>query len=598
MPIRIALAQINTTVGDFSGNTEKIVAAARDAHAQGARVLVTPELALAGYPPEDLLLRPAFFAASQKALSALCEALRPLAGLHVIVGHPFRRNANAKGGPASGTTHGAGGTANYDRHDNLNRAAHDAPPNLAPIDRSLPPRDTFNAASVIVDGEIIGTYLKQELPNGEVFDEKRYFASDPTPFVFEVDSVRFGVIICEDAWHRSAALLAQAQGAQVLLVPNASPYHLDKGDTRVQIVRERIRESGLPVVYVNAVGGQDELVFDGGSFVLDASGERVAQLPQFEEKLALVDFELGEGVPVAAPGATLARAEPIEAQVYRALVMGVRDYIGKNGFPGAILGLSGGVDSALVLAVACDALGADRVRAVMMPSRYTADISLVDAKDMAARVGVRYDIVEIAPMFQAFEGALASEFAGLPLDATEENIQARIRGTLLMALSNKFGSIVLTTGNKSEMAVGYCTLYGDMAGGFAVIKDIAKTLVYRLCHWRNGTDAFGTRDIIPERILTRAPSAELRENQTDQDSLPPYETLDAIMRMYMEEDRAVEDIVAAGYAAEDVNRIVRLIKINEYKRRQAPIGVRVTPRAFGRDWRYPVTSRYVDRVPV
>ncbi|WP_347556121.1 NAD+ synthase [Robbsia sp. KACC 23696] len=598
MPIRIALAQINTTVGDFSGNSEKIVAAARDAHAQGARVLVTPELALAGYPPEDLLLRPAFFAASQKALAALCEALRPFAGLHVIVGHPFRRNASANGGNASGTPHAGHGEASYDRHDNLNRAAHDGPPNLAAIDRSLPPRDTFNAASVIVDGDIIGTYLKQELPNGEVFDEKRYFASDPTPFVFEVDRVRFGVIICEDAWHRSAALLAQAQGAQVLLVPNASPYHLDKGDTRVQIVRDRIRESGLPVVYVNAVGGQDELVFDGGSFVLDASGERVAQLPQFEEKLGLIDFELGEGVPVAAPGATLARAEPIEAQVYRALVMGVRDYIGKNGFPGAIIGLSGGVDSALVLAVACDALGADRVRAVMMPSRYTADISLVDAKDMAARVGVRYDIVEIAPMFQAFEGALASEFAGLPLDATEENIQARIRGTLLMALSNKFGSIVLTTGNKSEMAVGYCTLYGDMAGGFAVIKDIAKTLVYRLCHWRNASDAFGTRDIIPERILTRAPSAELRENQTDQDSLPPYETLDAIMRMYMEEDRAPEDIVAAGYAAEDVNRIVRLIKINEYKRRQAPIGVRVTPRAFGRDWRYPVTSRYVDRVPV
>ncbi|WP_429497660.1 NAD+ synthase [Robbsia andropogonis] len=598
MPIRIALAQINTTVGDFSGNTEKIVAAARDAHAQGARVFVTPELALAGYPPEDLLLRPAFFAASQKALTALCQALRPLTGLYVVVGHPFRRNANANAAGVPAAARAPDGAANYDRHDNLNRATHDAPPNLAPIDRSLPPRDTFNAASLIVDGEIIGTYLKQELPNGEVFDEKRYFAFDPTPFVFEVDRVRFGVIICEDAWHRSAALLAQAQGAQVLLVPNASPYHLDKGDTRVQIVRERIRESGLPVVYVNAVGGQDELVFDGGSFVLDGSGERVAQLPQFEEKLGLVDFEVGEGVPVAAPGATLARAESIEAQVYRALVLGVRDYIGKNGFPGAIIGLSGGVDSALVLAVACDALGADRVRAVMMPSRYTADISLVDAKDMAARVGVRYDIVEIAPMFQAFEGALASEFAGLPLDATEENIQARIRGTLLMALSNKFGSIVLTTGNKSEMAVGYCTLYGDMAGGFAVIKDIAKTLVYRLCQWRNGTDVFRTRDIIPERILTRAPSAELRENQTDQDSLPPYETLDAIMRMYMEEDRAPEDIVAAGYAAEDVNRIVRLIKINEYKRRQAPIGVRVTPRAFGRDWRYPVTSRYVDRVPV
>ena len=563
MTTRIALAQINTTVGDFAGNLERLVAAARDAHASGARVMVAPELALSGYPPEDLLLRPAFFAASEKALASLCEALRPFAGLHVVVGHPYRRNVNAN----------------------------------APIERGLPPRDAFNAASVIANGEIIGHYLKQELPNGEVFDEKRYFASDPTPYVFEVDGIRFGLIICEDAWHRSAALLAKAAGAQVLLVPNASPYHLDKGDVRLDIIRARIRETGLPVVYVNAIGGQDELVFDGGSFVLDGGGERIAQLPQFVEKVGIVDLDGSQGAaPIAAPGATIARSESIEAQVYKALVLGVRDYIGKNGFPGAIIGLSGGVDSALVLAIACDALGAERVRTVMMPSRYTADISLTDAKDMATRVGVRYDVIEIAPMFEAFGTALAPEFEGRAEDATEENIQARIRGTLLMALSNKFGSIVLTTGNKSEMAVGYCTLYGDMAGGFAVIKDIAKTLVYRLCHYRNGTDEFGKRDIIPERILTRAPSAELRENQTDQDSLPPYDVLDAIMRMYMEEDWAPADIVAEGYAPEDVDRITRLIKINEYKRRQAPIGVRVTPRAFGRDWRYPVTSKYLDRV--
>lgn len=562
MTIRIALAQINTTVGDFAGNSQRLVAAAAEAYALGARIVVAPELALSGYPPEDLLLRPAFFAAAAAALDALRETLRPFAGLHVVVGHPCRRND--------------------DMH--------------APLDRSLPPRETFNAASVIADGEIVGTYLKQELPNGEVFDEKRYFASDPTPFVFDVDGVRFGVIICEDVWHRSAALLAKAAGAQVLLVPNASPYHLEKGDVRLGIVRERIRETGLPVVFVNAVGGQDELVFDGGSFVLDAQGEQAAHLPQFVERVCAVDFDAGPvPVPRAAPGTPLARRESPEAQVYQALVLGVRDYIGKNGFPGAIIGLSGGVDSALVLAIACDALGADRVRTVMMPSRYTADISLVDAQDMARRIGVRHDLIQIAPMFEAFGAALAPEFAGRDEDATEENIQARIRGTLLMALSNKFGAIVLTTGNKSEMAVGYCTLYGDMAGGFAVIKDIAKTLVYRLCRYRNGTDAYGARDVIPERILTRAPSAELRENQTDQDSLPPYDTLDAIMRMYMEEDRSPAEIVAAGYAPADVDRVTRLIRINEYKRRQAPIGVRVTPRAFGRDWRYPVTSRYVDR---
>jgi NAD+ synthase (glutamine-hydrolysing) len=343
------------------------------------------------------------------------------------------------------------------------------------------------------------------------------------------------------------------------------------------------------MVYVNLVGGQDELIFDGGSFVLDANGELVAKMAQFEEAVGYVDFDATAPVQGA-----IAADLSIEAQVYRALVVGVRDYIGKNGFPGAIIGLSGGVDSALVLAVACDALGPGRVRAVMMPSRYTAGISTTDARDMAERVGVKYDEIAIAPMFEAFRGALSTEFEGRAEDATEENIQARIRGTLLMALSNKFGSLVLTTGNKSEMAVGYCTLYGDMAGGFAVIKDIAKTLVYRVCHYRNGTDAYGRRDVIPERILTRAPSAELRENQTDQDSLPPYEMLDAIMRMYMEEDRSLAEIVAAGYAPDDVKRVTRLIKINEYKRRQAPIGIRVTHRAFGRDWRYPITSRFTE----
>lgn len=562
MKTRIALAQINVTVGDFAGNVARIVAAARAAHHDGAQLMIAPELALSGYPPEDLLLRPAFYAASAAALDELAMQLKAFDGLAVLVGHPMRA---ADGAP------GVDGNANR------------------PIERGVPPSDTYNAASLIVGGEIVGTYRKQDLPNAEVLDEKRYFATDTEPLVFELNGVKYGVLICEDAWHASAAQIARAAGAQVLLILNGSPYHMNKDAVRMEILRARIRETGLPMVYVNLVGGQDELVFDGGSFVLDASGELVAKMPQFEEGHAIVEFDGARPLP-----ARIAPELPLEAQVYRALVMGVRDYIGKNGFPGAIIGLSGGVDSALVLAVACDALGPDRVRAVMMPSRFTADISTTDAADMAQRVGVRYDEIAIAPMFDAFRAALAAEFEGRAEDATEENIQARIRGTLLMALSNKFGSIVLTTGNKSEMAVGYCTLYGDMAGGFAVIKDIAKTLVYRLCRYRNAAPEFATHDIIPERILTRAPSAELRENQTDQDSLPPYDVLDAIMRMYMEEDRPLADIVAAGYAEADVKRVTRLIKINEYKRRQAPIGIRVTHRAFGRDWRYPITSRFAE----
>jgi NAD+ synthase (glutamine-hydrolysing) len=560
MTTRIALAQINVTVGDFAGNAAKIANAARAAYHDGAKLLVTPELALSGYPPEDLLLRPAFYAASAAALASLAEQLKPFAGLHVIVGHPHRDNASGHG------------NANH-----VNR----------PIERGLPPIDTCNAASLIVDGKIVGTYCKQELPNTEVFDEKRYFAASPEPFVFSLDGIQYGVAICEDAWHALAAQLAKAAGAQVLVIPNGSPYHLNKEAVRVDILRERIAETGLAVIYVNLVGAQDELVFDGGSFVLDAKGDIAAKMPQFVEGHAIVEFK--GAVPLKGE---IAPEPSLEAKVYAALVMGVRDYIGKNGFPGAIIGLSGGVDSALVLAIACDALGPERVRAVMMPSPYTAEMSTTDAAEMARRVGVRYDSLAIAPMFDAFRATLAKEFEGRAEDSTEENIQARIRGTLLMALSNKFGSLVLTTGNKSEMAVGYCTLYGDMAGGFAVIKDIAKTLVYRLCRYRNVGAAFETRDIIPERILTRAPSAELRENQTDQDSLPPYEVLDEIMRMYMEEDKSLGEIVAAGFSADDVKRVTRLIKINEYKRRQAPIGIRVTHRAFGRDWRYPITSRY------
>ncbi|WP_193098837.1 NAD+ synthase [Burkholderia sp. Z1] len=572
MKTRLALAQINVTVGDFAGNVARIVAAARAAHNDGAQLMVAPELALSGYPPEDLLLRPAFYAAAAAALDALADALKAFDGLAVLVGHPLR---GAGGDPPGDASRAPAVDGNANR----------------PIERGVPPTDTFNAVSLIVGGEIAGTYRKQDLPNAEVFDEKRYFATDAEPLVFELNGVKYGVIICEDAWHASAAQIAKAAGAQVLLIPNGSPYHMNKEAVRIDILRARIRETGLPMVYVNLVGGQDELVFDGGSFVLDAQGALVAKMPQFDEGHAIVEFDGARPLPGA-----IARELSTDAQVYRALVTGVRDYIGKNGFPGALIGLSGGVDSALVLAVACDALGPERVRAVMMPSRFTADISTTDAAEMARRVGVRYDEIAIAPMFDAFRASLAGEFAGRAEDATEENIQARIRGTLLMALSNKFGSIVLTTGNKSEMAVGYCTLYGDMAGGFAVIKDIAKTLVYRLCRYRNETADYTLRDVIPERILTRAPSAELRENQTDQDSLPPYDVLDAIMRMYMEEDRPLAEIVAAGYAQADVERVTRLIKINEYKRRQAPIGIRVTHRAFGRDWRYPITSRFTERL--
>lgn len=545
MNVLIAAAQLNQTVGDFDGNARRIIEAAGKAAAQGARVLLTPELSLSGYPPEDLLLRAAFYDRCEAALAhirAQCAALN----LHVLVGAPVLR-------------------------DGLRR----------------------NAALVLHRGAVVGEYFKRELPNYDVFDEQRYFSAGDQPLVIEVDGVRLGVLVCEDFWFPAAPAAAHAAGAQALLVLNASPYHLDKQHLRLDAARDNVCALGLPMVAANLVGGQDELVFDGLSFALSRSGELVAQALGFAEDLLMVQLESSLSA-AGAPTADLlpSRCEAVgllEAQVYNALVLGVRDYLGKNGFPGALIGLSGGVDSALVLAIAVDALGADRVRTVMMPSPYTAEISWVDARDMAARLGVRYDEVPIGPVFDAFLGTLAQEFSGLAPDTAEENIQARIRGTLLMALSNKHGAIVLTTGNKSEMAVGYCTLYGDMAGGFAVIKDIAKTLVYRLCAYRNSLSP-----IIPERILTRPPSAELRPDQTDQDSLPEYDVLDGIMQMYMENNRSSADILAAGYPREAVDRVVRLIRINEYKRRQAPVGIRVTQRAFGRDWRYPITSKFRD----
>jgi len=558
--MKVALAQINATVGDLAGNARLVAAAARQAHAQGATVVLAPELALAGYPAEDLLLRPAFMQGCAQALADLAAELADCSGLHVVVGHPHQ--FGERGDVRS---------------------------------KSLAVQQRFNAASVLTGGRVVGTYCKRELPNYQVFDERRYFVSGRDaglpPLVFEAGGVRFGVLICEDAWFDEPAQAAQAAGAQVLCVLNASPFHLDKSGEREERMAERARRTGLPLLYAHLVGGQDEVVFDGASFAVDARGEVSARAPAFAEDLLLVELDGQGGVQGA-----MAPTPSLEAQAWAALVTGVRDYLGKNGFPGAIIGLSGGMDSALVLALAVDALGADKVRTVMMPSPYTADISWIDAREMALRLGVRYDEIAIAPMFDAFRASLAAEFAGLPEDTTEENLQARIRGTLLMALSNKTGAIVLTTGNKSEMATGYCTLYGDMAGGFAVIKDVAKTLVYRLADWKNQQPtrrADGSvGPVIPQRIITRPPSAELRPDQTDQDSLPPYEVLDAILSRYMEEDQGIEEIVAAGFARADVERVTRLIKLNEYKRRQAPVGIRITHRAFGRDWRYPITSRF------
>ncbi len=549
--LKVALAQINATVGDLEGNARKIIDSARLAHAQGAALVVAPELALTGYPPEDLLLRPAFMSACVEALASMAHELASCEGLHVVVGHPHQFG---------------------ERGDVRTKST------------SQPLR--FNAASVLVGGKILGPYCKRELPNYQVFDERRYFASGrdagQSPLVFDVRGTRVGVLICEDAWFDEPGQAAKAAGAQMLAVLNASPFHLGKADEREARMAERARATGLPVLFSHLSGGQDEVVFDGASFAVDATGAVRMRAASFEETVAFVEVDGGAVRGQVAPLLSL------EAQAWQALVVGVRDYLGKNGFPGAILGLSGGIDSALVLAVAVDALGADKVRCVMMPSPYTADISWIDARDMAKRLHVQYDEISISPMFDSFRAALAPQFSGLAEDTTEENIQARIRGTLLMALSNKTGRIVLTTGNKSEMATGYCTLYGDMAGGFAVIKDVAKTLVYRLARWKNAQGA----EVIPDRIITRAPSAELRDNQTDQDSLPPYDVLDAILARYMEDDQSVEDIVAAGFERTTVERVTRLIKTNEYKRRQAPVGIRITHRAFGRDWRYPNTTKF------
>jgi NAD+ synthase (glutamine-hydrolysing) len=534
--LRIVLAQLNLLVGDVSGNVAQMIAAAQRARDElKAHVIVFPELALTGYPPEDLLLRPDLTARVETGLG---ELMPHAAGIEMIVGYPKRQYGKL-----------------------------------------------FNAAVHLRDGRVAATYYKHCLPNYGVFDEQRYFAAGDAPCVVTIHGVPVGITICEDVWEGWPVDESVQAGAKLVVNLNASPYHRNKGRERFEVVAAAARRNRVPIAYVNLVGGQDELVFDGDSFVVDAAGVMTQRAPAFEPGLTLLEIEVAPaGRPV--PGVVSPELSE-EVSVYSALVLGVRDYIEKNGFAGAVLGLSGGIDSALTLCLAVDAIGKERVEAVMMPSRFTAVMSLDDARAQAEAMGIKYGVIPIEPMFDAFLAALKNEFKGRKADTTEENIQARIRGVLLMAISNKTGKMVLTTGNKSEMSVGYATLYGDMAGGFAAIKDVPKTLVYRLAEYRNNF-----KPVIPRRVFERPPSAELAPDQRDTDSLPPYPVLDPILERYVELDQSAEDIIAAGFDAAVVRRVLRMVDRNEYKRRQAPPGVRITPRAFGRDRRYPITSGY------
>ena len=530
------MAQLNPVVGDVAANLQQIIQAAEQARdGYQADVIVFPELMLTGYPPEDLLLKPSLLKRVNQAL----QRLQQLQGIAVIVGHP----------------EGQAGQALY------------------------------NAASVIMNGQRQAVYYKQHLPNYGVFDEKRYFIAGEMPCVVEINGIKLGLNICEDLWFAEPTAKAADAGAEVIINLSASPYQMDKQAQRDKAAVERVIQTGLPLVYVNQTGGQDELVFDGGSFAFTATGQKVASAPLFVSGLYVLDIERrGETLEI---NGNLQPEEPRLAVIYQALITGLRDYIEKNHFPGVVLGLSGGIDSALVLALAVDAIGAERVHAVMMPSRYTADISLEDAKAMAAGLKVKYSVLPIEGAFNLFVDILADEFAGAAIDTTEENIQARCRAVLLMALSNKTGNMLLSTSNKSETAVGYSTLYGDMAGGFSPLKDVYKTLVYQLCYYRNQQSV-----VIPERIITRPPSAELAPNQRDDDSLPAYELLDGILAAYLESDGSFDELLQQGYDAEVLARVIKLVDRNEYKRRQAPPGILISERAFGRDRRYPITSGY------
>ncbi len=533
----VALAQLDLVVGDVSGNTARIIeysARARDELL--ADLVVFPELSLCGYPPEDLLSHSGLRRRVNEAIEIIRTEVR---GIAVLFGFPEYTGD-----------------------------------------------EIWNACVVFSDGKELARYRKHLLPNYSVFDEKRYFKAGKEAAVFSLNGIRIGLSICEDMWRSGPAAAARAAGAEVLIAINGSPYEFSSQARREEVVRTRISETGIPAIYLNMVGGQDVLVFDGGSFVLDADGDISFRASAFEEGLYRIELTARPAGIIPTSGDVAPFAD-IEESVYDALVCGTRDYVAKNSFPGVILGLSGGVDSALTLTIACDALGAERVRAVMMPFRYTSTMSQEDAAAQAGSMGVRYDVLPIAPIYDATIGQLAGIFAGLEDDVTEENIQARCRGVLLMAVSNKTGWMLLTTGNKSEMAVGYATLYGDMAGGFAPLKDCTKTMVYRLANYRNSLS-----QVIPERVLTRAPSAELRADQKDSDSLPPYDILDPILEAFIEEDLSVAEIVARGFDRDVVIRILELVKRNEYKRRQAPPGIRISTRAFGRDWRYPITSKY------
>ncbi len=539
--LRVALGQLNLLVGDVAGNAQKIVGASERACAElDADLLVLPELTLSGYPPEDLLFHRGFRVAIEKGMQTVRGA-KTSCGM--VVGFPEYAGAQI-----------------------------------------------FNSAALIEQGVLRATHRKSCLPNYKVFDEKRYFKSGAQPTVVNFRGFRIGILVCEDIWEPEPALLARSAGAEMFVVLNASPFEIHKQRNREDIVGRCVRDLGLPVVYVNMLGGQDELVFDGNSFVMDGTGKIAMRAPPFEEGLYTVEFERADGVVRAVPAALAPELGDAES-VYRALVLGVRDYVGKHGFPGVVMGLSGGIDSALTLAIAVDALGKDQVHAVMMPSPYTSQISLDDARAQADSMGVKYSLLPISEMMKATEATLRDEFAGRERDTAEENIQSRCRMLLLMGISNKTGKMLLTTGNKSEMSVGYATLYGDMAGGFAPIKDCSKLLVYRLAEYRNSVGN-GVPAVIPRRVIDRPPSAELRPDQKDSDSLPPYEVLDPILEAFIEDDRSVDEIVAQGFERATVVRVLDLVKRNEYKRRQAPPGVRVSRRAFGRDWRYPITSGY------
>ncbi|MBU6378118.1 MAG: NAD+ synthase [Gammaproteobacteria bacterium] len=541
--LRIALAQIDLLVGDVAGNLARVAETAATAQAAGAGLVVFPELTLAGYPPEDLLFHRGF---RRQIDAALAQCVAAPGQPPILLGFP----------------------------EYCGSLIH-------------------NSVALIADGAERARYRKSALPNYGVFDERRYFAPGDSPVVVSHAGFRLGLLVCEDIWQQAPAQAARAAGAELLIVTNASPYEQGKQGRREALLRERALATDLPIIYLNLVGGQDELVFDGQSVVVDRRGAVLLRAPAFTECLAQVDLQRTADGAVSLTGSLLTPPLEETEEIYRALVLGVRDYVEKHGFPGVVLGLSGGIDSALTLAIAVDALGAERVQAVMMPSRYTAQMSLDDAAAQAQRLGVRYSVIPIENMFAATLTALADEFAGRAVDATEENIQSRCRMQLLMGISNKTGRMLLTTGNKSEMAVGYATLYGDMAGGFAPIKDCSKLLVYRLAAWRNAA-AVAAREpaIIPARVIERPPSAELRADQKDVDSLPPYEVLDPILAAFIEEDLSVEEIVARGYDRATVVRVLGMVQRNEYKRRQAPPGIRVSRRAFGRDWRYPITSGY------